>query len=85
MTKFRVTDPVRVIAAPCRYHDLTGIVGAIIVDGPRNPYRVDGLEPWPLWFGADELVLAEMPTGDAPGGAGEANGAGSNSRTGESE
>lgn len=53
--KFRESDPVRIIAHPCRYFDRVATVGEV-VDGK---FRVDGLEPWALWFRADELVLAE--------------------------
>jgi hypothetical protein len=60
MTKFRENDPVRIIARGCRYFDQVGTVTAV-VEGQDNPFHVSGLEPWALWFGANELVLAERP------------------------
>jgi hypothetical protein len=60
MTKFRITDPVRITSPKCRYFDRVGTVTAV-VEGQDHPFHVSGLEPWALWFGAGELVLAENP------------------------
>jgi hypothetical protein len=60
VTKFRAGDHVRIIHTPCAYFDRAATI-AEVVDGQAHPYRVDGLAPWPLWFGADELTLAEPP------------------------
>ncbi|MDQ5860673.1 MAG: hypothetical protein M3536_00220 [Actinomycetota bacterium] len=61
MTKFRVGDSVRITHSPCRYFDQVGTVEDINED-QDHPFAVDGLEPWLLWFGPDEMVLAEGPT-----------------------
>ena len=45
---------VTVTACRCALHGRTGVIGAV-VEGQRAPYRVDGLEPWALWFTADEI------------------------------
>lgn len=58
MTKFRVNDPVRITHSPCRYFDMVGTVADIATD-QDHPFAVTGLEPWTLWFGPDEMVLAE--------------------------
>lgn len=58
MTKFRLGNPVRIIARGCSYFDQVGTVEAIN-EVQDHPFHVAGLEPWPLWFGAAELVLAE--------------------------
>lgn len=58
MTKFRINDPVRIIAR-CSHFDQVGTV-EFVTEGQDHPFMVAGLEPWPLWFGAHELVLAEV-------------------------
>ncbi len=55
--KFRIGDPVRIIATPCRWFDAVGTV----VDTAGNQFHVAGLEPAPLWFGPHELILADHP------------------------
>lgn len=61
MTKFRIGDPVRIIAAPFRHFDTVGT--AIDVDKTVHfPFAVTGCGPSLLWFGAHELVLAEYRT-----------------------
>jgi len=57
--KFVQGTPVRV-TAPCSHFDQVGTVDAV-VEGQDHPFSVTGLEPWPLWFSAGELVLAECP------------------------
>ena len=57
--KFNLRDSVR-ITAPCSHFDQVGTVDAV-VEGQDHPFSVTGLEPWPLWFSAGELVLAECP------------------------
>ena len=59
--KFKIGDPVRIIARGCRYFDHVGTVAAIN-EGSHFAFHVRGPEPWPLWFGPHELVLAEAPT-----------------------
>jgi len=61
--KFKTGDPVRIISRTCRYFDQVGTITSV-VEGQDNPFHVTGLEPWPLWFGAHELVLAEHPTNE---------------------
>ena len=56
--KFKTGDHVRIIHTPCRYFDRVVTI-ADIVEGQAHPYRIDSLEPWPLWFGDTEMVLAE--------------------------
>lgn len=58
--KFAIGDSVRITHTPCRYFDQVGTVEDIN-EHQDHPFAVDGLEPWPLWFGADEMVLAEGP------------------------
>lgn len=59
--KFKLGDPVRIIARTCRYFDEVGTV--MDVDSSRHfPFRVSGVEDVPLWFGPGELILAECPT-----------------------
>jgi hypothetical protein len=58
VTKFRVNDPVRIIAHPTRYFDHVGTVTAV-EDGLHPWFHVAGVEDVPLWFTADELILAE--------------------------
>jgi hypothetical protein len=62
--KFKVGDPVRVIARTCSYFDQTGTVTAIN-EGHDYPFHVEGPESWPLWFGPHELVLAEYQPREA--------------------
>lgn len=58
--KFRLNDHVRVIAHPSRLFDSVGTV-TDVDPGARHQFRVEVLEGFPLWFGPDELVLAEVP------------------------
>lgn len=61
MGKFRLGDPVRVIATPSRYFDAVGTITDVDRDHPALPYQVGILENRPLWFGPAELILAESP------------------------
>lgn len=61
--KFKIGDPVRIIARTCRYFDQVGTVEAIN-EGLGFPFSIAGPEPWPLWFGPNELILAEVPTAE---------------------
>lgn len=74
MTKFRTGDPVRIIARYSRYFDEVGTVDEIVT-GQDHPFRVVGMQQWPLYFGAHELVLAEAPVTDTQGVAVGAGGA----------
>lgn len=56
MTNLDIDTRVRIIARGCRYYDQTGTIAAVI-EGQHHPYHVAGIEPWALWFGADELVV----------------------------
>ncbi|QCB97133.1 hypothetical protein E5206_09475 [Arthrobacter sp. PAMC25564] len=59
--KFKLGDPVRIIARTCRYFDEAGTI--VDLDGSQQfPFHVAGLEDVPLWFGPDELILAEHQT-----------------------
>lgn len=61
MTKFRLGDPVRIIARGSRYFDAVGTV-VDIDSGQYFPFHVAGLTYCPLTFDPAELVLAECPT-----------------------
>lgn len=56
--KFKIGDPVRVIARGSRYFDAVGTV-VDIDSGQHFPFHIAGLEDCPLTFGPEELVLAE--------------------------
>lgn len=61
--KFKIGDPVRIIASPGRHFDKVGTV-TDVDRGAFHPFRVD-VEDAPLWFGPHELVLAEhQPSND---------------------
>lgn len=62
MSKFRIGDPVRIIATPSRYFDSVGTVIDVDRHHPLLPYQVAGLADPPLWFGPNELILAEHQT-----------------------
>jgi hypothetical protein len=62
--KFKVGDPVRVIAQRCQHFDQVGTI-ADVKEGQSAQFHVAGLEPWPLWFGPHELVLAEQQPQEA--------------------
>jgi len=57
--KFNLGDHVRIIATPSRHFDSVGTV-TNVDPGAYHPFRVEVLEGIPLWFGAHELVLAEV-------------------------
>jgi len=57
--KFAIKDHVRVIAT-CNCFDKVGPIAKIDPEAD-HPYAVSGLAPWHLWFGPDELTLAEPP------------------------
>jgi hypothetical protein len=61
MSKFKLGDPVRVIARPSRHFDSVGTV-TDVDPGAFYPFRVEVPEGVPLWFGPHELVLAEHQT-----------------------
>lgn len=52
MTPFNINDRVRVIASPCRWHNLVGIIH----DEAAGQYHVRGLDAAPVWFYPYELV-----------------------------
>jgi hypothetical protein len=54
--KFKLNDPVRVIATPCRHFDQ---VGSVVTTGAGG-FHIAGLDDAPLWFHPDELILAEV-------------------------
>jgi hypothetical protein len=62
--KFKIGDPVRVIAQRCHHFDQVGTIADIKEDQSAQ-FHVAGLEPWPLWFGPHELVLAEYQPQEA--------------------
>ena len=62
MTKFKLGDPVRIIATPSRYFDSVGTIADVDRNHPLLPYQVDLHEGRPLWFGPNELILAEHRT-----------------------
>lgn len=53
--KFRIGDPVRVIATPSRHFDQVGTIH----DEAAGQFHVAGPDFGPLWFFPHELVLAE--------------------------
>lgn len=57
--KFKLGDPVRVIASPSEYFDQVGTITGIHEDAsfPLDVAGIDGKAL--LLFGADELILAE--------------------------
>lgn len=58
--KFRIGDPVRVIARNTRHFDAVGTV--VDVSAQHYPFKIGGLTDAPLWFGPHELILAEQQT-----------------------
>ena len=60
--KFKIGDPVRVIASPCRYFDMVGTVH----DEAAGEFHVKGLDAGPLWFLPNELILAEHQPQETP-------------------
>lgn len=65
MSKFRIGDPVRIIASPGRHFDAVGTV--VDVDQTQHfPFAVTGLDASLLWFGPNELILAEHQTQETP-------------------
>jgi hypothetical protein len=64
--KFKIGDPVRIIARTCRYFDQVGTVADIVPEADHS-FRVAIPGEHPLWFGPHELVLAEQqPTNERP-------------------
>ncbi|MDN4644945.1 hypothetical protein [Arthrobacter sp. PsM3] len=63
MSKFKLGDPVRVIARNTRHFDAVGTV--VDVSAQHYPFQVGGLEGSPLWFGPHELTLAEHQPEDS--------------------
>lgn len=59
--KFKIGDPVRIIARTCRWFDQVGTV----VDTAAGEFHVAGVDAAPLWFGPHELILAEHPPQEA--------------------
>jgi hypothetical protein len=57
--KFQLADPVRITAPYCRHFDAVGTVTDVDRSQPLS-FPVSGLDGAPLWFGAHELVLAEV-------------------------
>jgi len=65
VTKFRIGDPVRVIARNTGHFDDVGTV--VDVDISQHfPFHVAGLEDHALWFGPNELILAEHRPQETP-------------------
>jgi len=65
--KFKIGDPVRVIATPSRYFDSVGTIADVDPHHPSLPYQVAGLSDLPpLWFGPNELILAEHQPQETP-------------------
>lgn len=63
--KFKIGDPVRVIARGCSHFDQVGTV--VDVDRTqRFPFHISGLEDHSLWFGPNELILAEHRPQETP-------------------
>jgi hypothetical protein len=63
--KFRLGDPVRVINRESHHFDKVGRVTTIDKgDTEGYPFRVTGVSDewprWPLWYGPNELILAEQ-------------------------
>lgn len=64
MSKFKTGDPVRIIARSCRYFDQVGTITDIAPDAARS-FHVTIPGEYPLWFGPNELILAEhQPTNE---------------------
>jgi hypothetical protein len=63
--KFKLNDPVRVIATPSKLFDAVGTVVNVDRDAwcPFQVMTTDG----PLWFSGHELVLAEAPKSEVAG------------------
>jgi hypothetical protein len=59
MPKFKLADPVRITAPTSRHFDAVGTVTDVDRSQPLS-FRVSGVEGVPVWFGAHELVLAEV-------------------------
>lgn len=57
MSKFRIGDPVRIIARPSAWFDHVGTV-TDVNQGAGFPFRVT-IREVSLWFGPHELILAE--------------------------
>jgi len=57
--KFRLGDTVRVINRTCRHFDKVGRITTVDKSGPLYPFHVTGLQGSALWYGPDELILAE--------------------------
>jgi hypothetical protein len=64
--KFKLGDPVRIIARPSRWFDVVGTVCDVDRDHPTLPFQVAGLEDHALWFGHNELILAEHQPKETP-------------------
>jgi uncharacterized protein YodC (DUF2158 family) len=60
--KFKIGDPVRVIATPCRWFDQVGTVH----DEAAGQFHVVGIDTAPLWFHPKELILAEHQPRETP-------------------
>ena len=60
MTKHHAGQTVRITHSPCRYYDQTATIAEVRED-QAHPYRIDTLEPWPLWFGDNELTPTHQP------------------------
>ncbi|UUG70041.1 hypothetical protein SEA_ZUCKER_82 [Arthrobacter phage Zucker] len=56
--KFKVGDHVRVTISLTKYFDQVGAVQDVVPDA-QLPFGISGLESVPVWFGPDELILAE--------------------------
>ena len=64
--KFKLGDPVRIIARSCRYFDQVGTV--VDVDRTQHfPFQISGLDDHALWFGPSEHILAEAPKTEVAG------------------
>lgn len=64
--KFKIGDPVRIIATPSRYFDDVGTIADVDRHHPILPYQVAGPAAVPLWFGPHELILAEHQPQETP-------------------
>lgn len=56
--KFKIGDPVRIIARTCRDFDRVGTVTDIVPDAVHS-FHVTIPGEHALWFGPNELILAE--------------------------
>lgn len=64
MSKFKIGDHVRIIARTCRDFDRVGTVTDIVPDAAHS-FHVTIPGEHPLWFGPNELILAEyQPTNE---------------------